>query len=319
MKDNDPKLFIDSYDDEIDLFEVLDILIKGKWLIASITAFTSIVALIYSLMLPNIYESKALLVPVETSSGVSSTLQGYSGLASLAGVNLPSQGSESNSTKAMEKVQSLSFFESNILPNIFLPELMALKSWNSSWNHQTNSLEFNQAVYDSADDTWVRKFSYPQKQIPSAQESFKEFKDMHLNLNEEKETGFIEISIKHQSPFIAQEWVNLVVNQINAFYRAKDKAEAEKSVSYINSQIIKTNYTEIKEVLAELLQQETQKLTLIEANPLYVFDFIDPPAVMEKKSEPSRALICILGALLGALLSFFILLIKNYQLKLKST
>ena len=73
-----------------------------------------------------------------------------------------------------------------------------------------------------------------------------------------------------------------------------------------------TILTEIKEALAELLQEETKKLTLIEANQYYVFDYIDPPAVMEEKSEPNRALICILSALLGGLLSILIVLIRHY-------
>ena len=46
---------------------------------------------------------------------------------------------------------------------------------------------------------------------------------------------------------------------------------------------------------AEELQEQIQKLTLIEANEFYVFEYIDPPAVMEKKSDPNRKLICIIG------------------------
>ena len=93
----------------------------------------------------------------------------------------------------------------------------------------------------------------------------------------------------------------MVVNEVNAFYRQKDKSESEKAVSYLNQQISMTGLSEIKQVLAQLLQEETKKLTLIEANQFYVFDYIDPPAVMEKKSEPKRALICILSALLGGI------------------
>ena len=36
-----------------------------------------------------------------------------------------------------------------------------------------------------------------------------------------------------------------------------------------------TDLSEIKQVIAELLKQETQKLTLIEAKQFYVYDFID--------------------------------------------
>jgi len=124
-----------DFDDEIDLRELFYVLLEGKWIIVSVTAFVSIIGVIYSLSLPNIYESKALLVPVNSSSGISGAiLEGYSGLAGLAGISLPSGGDEGNSAKAIQKISSLSFFENNILPNIYLPDLMAVKSWNSKTN-----------------------------------------------------------------------------------------------------------------------------------------------------------------------------------------
>ena len=302
-----------DFDDEIDLRELFYVLLEGKWIIVSLTAFVSIIGVIYSLLLPNIYESKAMLVPVNSSSGISGALGSYSGLAGLAGISLPSGGDEGNSAKAIQKISSLSFFENNILPNIHLPDLMAVKSWNS----KTNIVAFDESIYDTSNNTWIRDYSYPQQQIPSAQESFAVFQTEHLSLSEDKKSGFITLSIKHQSPFIAKQWAELVVNEVNAFYRQKDKSESEKAVSYLNQQISTTGLSEIKQVLAQLLQAEIKKLTLIEANESFVFDYIDPPAVMEKKSEPNRANICILIALLGGMLSILLVFIRHYFFKEK--
>ena len=302
-----------DFDDEIDLRELFYVLLEGKWIIVSLTAFVSIIGVIYSLLLPNIYESKAMLVPANSSSGISGALGSYSGLAGLAGISLPSDGVEGNSAKAIQKISSLSFFENNILPNIHLPDLMAIESWNS----KTNIVVFDESIYDTNSNTWIRDYSYPQQQIPSSQESYEVFKQ-HLSLNEDKKSSFITLSIKHQSPFVAKQWVELVVNEVNAFYRQKDKSESEKAVNYLNQQISMTGLSEIKQVLAQLLQEETKKLTLIEANQYYVFDYIDPPAVMEKKSEPKRALICILSALLGGMLSVLLVLIRHYAFNKKT-
>ena len=304
-----------DFDDELDLRELFYVLLEGKWIIVSLTAFVSIIGVIYSLLLPNIYESKALLAPVNSSSGISGSLESYSGLAGLAGISLPSGGDEGNSKKAIQKITSLSFFENRILTKIYLPDLMALKSWNSSWNSKINTLTYDDSIYDTNSNTWIRNFSYPQQQIPSAQESFEEFIEEHLTLSEDKKSGFIVLSIKHQSPFIAKQWTELVVNEINAFYRQKDKSESEKALSYLNQQISTTGLSEIKEVLAQLMQEQTKKLTLIEANQYYVFDFIDPPAVMEEKSEPKRALILILSALLGGMISIVLVLIRHYAVR----
>ncbi len=304
-----------NFDDEIDLRELFHVLLDGKWIIVSLTAFASIVGVIYSLSLPNIYQSKAMLVPVNSSSGISGALGNYSGLVGLAGINLPPGGDEGNSAKAIQKISSLSFFENSILTNIHLPDLMAVKSWNS----KINTLTYDDSIFDTNNNTWIRDFSYPQQQIPSAQESFEVFKTKHLSLSEDKKSGFITLSIKHQSPFIAKQWTELVVNEVNAFYRQKDKSDSEKAVSYLNQQISMTGLSEIKQVIAQLLQEETKKLTLIEANQYYVFDYIDPPAVMEKKSEPKRSLTLILSALLGGMLSILFVLIRHYAFSKKTS
>lgn len=301
-------------EDEIDLKEIFSALIKGKWFIFLIIALFSISGVFYSLSLPNIYQSKALLYPADQQSGgIGGAMKAYSGLAGLAGINIPSQASESNAQKAIQKVNSLSFFSDNLLPNIFLPDLMALDSWIK----ESNSLVYKEDIYDETIDTWIRDFQYPQKQIPSAQESYSVFRQ-HIQISEDEDSGFVIISIKHKSPFIAQEWTELVVNEINDYFRTKDKTEAEISATYLKEQIAKTNFTEIKKVVAELLQARTQQLSLIEVGEYYVFAYIDPPVVMEKKAEPARSIICVIFTLIGAIFGILIVIIRHYLNKTPS-
>ena len=313
MQETHSNKYSNNFDDELDFRELFYVLLHGKWIIVSVTAFVSIIGVVYSLLLPNIYESKSLLVPVATSSGISKALGSYSGLAGLAGINLSSGVDKSNSDKAIKKISSLSFFEKNILTNIYLPDLMAVKSWNS----KTNTITYDESIYEMNSNTWVRDYSYPGQQIPSAQESFEVFKAKHVSISEDSKSGFITLSVKHQSPFVAKQWVELVVNEVNSFYRQKDKAGSEKAASYLNQQISMTGLSEVKQALAQLLQEETKKLTLIEANQFYVFDYIDPPAVMEQKSQPQRSLICILSAIFGGFVGIFVALIKHYIYRTK--
>ena len=309
MQEVDKNKQTNDFDDEIDLRELFFILVKGKKIISYLTGSLLAIGIIYSLLLPSIYESKALLAPIdETSSLISSALSQYSGLAGLAGISLPTGDADSNAKKAIEVMKSLSFFENYIMPKIFLPDLFAVKYWEN----KEDKIIYDDDIFDINTNTWVRKFRYPQKLIPSAQESFEEFTEHYFNLSEDKKSGYVILSIKHQSPSLAKKWVEMFVEEINIFYRQKDKVESEKAVEYLNKQMLKTSFSEIKQATASLLQKEIQKLTLIEANPDYVFEYIYPPSEMEEESEPERFLIIFLFAFFGFFLGACFVLLRYF-------
>ena len=284
--------------EEIELVGLLNLIWESKWIIIATTSVFSIVAVIYSLSLPNIYESKALLSPVSGDIASNKSMGNVSSLANLAGINISNPAS-SNSIKALTKVKTISFFKDNILPNIFLTDLMAVKSWDP----KTNTIYYDTDKFDNESQSFIKK--------PSAQQSFKEFNDI-FHLSQDYDTGFVTISIKHQSPVISQQWTNLIVNQINEFFRINDKREAEAAMDFLNVQMAQTSYNEIKMVIAQILKNRMQQLTLIEANDFYIFSYLDPPMVMEEKIEPNRASISILGAIFGALLSILLVISREF-------
>ena len=296
-------------DDEIDLKELIGALWSQKLLIIACTVVVSSIALIYALSLPNIYTSKAILASAQQSQELSNSFRGYSGLASLAGINLPSSSS-SNEMEAIETLSSYKFFKNSFLPNIFLPDLMAVKSWDA----KTNILIYDKSLYDNLNNEWVRKVTFPKNTIPSAQEAFGVLKEKFSLFKDEK-TGFVTISVEHQSPYVAKAWLDTIIFAINQTFREDQKRRASLSVEYLNKQIAKTSYAEIKKVLSALVQKETEKLMLIEANEDYIFKVIDPPIAPEFKSKPMRTFICFIGLLLGVILGAVTALGRYYLVK----
>tara|TARA_B100000427_G_scaffold327155_1_gene337276 strand:+ start:849 stop:1757 length:909 start_codon:yes stop_codon:yes gene_type:complete len=285
---------------DIDIRELISILWKGKFIITSFIILTSIIGLIVAFQLPNFYKSEALLAPAQPSSGLNRTMQNYSGLASLAGLDLPS-GPEINQTaEAIEKIKSLSFFEKQIIPDIFLPDLMAI----DSWNRVLNLMEYDPSMFNKTEQKWIKK--------PTVQESFDEFKEL-LSISEDPNTGFIRLAIEHHSPFIAKSWVDLIISKINSSLRLEKKRIAEKSIEYLEYQMSQTNLTEIKQVLAELVQSQIQQLAVIETNEAYVFRYIDPPVASENKIKPDRLMILFLSSLLGAIFGALLVLINFFR------
>ena len=163
MQEIDSNKHTNDFDNEIDLRELFFILAQGKWIITCMTAFLLTIGIGYSLLLPNVYQSDALLAPVSPSSSlIGGSLSQYSGLASLAGINLPTGNNDDNSIKAIELMFSLNFFEEYLMPKIFLPDLMAIKSWDD----EKNIIIYDDSIFQKSSNTWVRDFSYPQK-LPS--------------------------------------------------------------------------------------------------------------------------------------------------------
>ena len=290
MQEKDIKSRTNDFDNELDLLNFYFILAKGKKIIIYVSIFLFVIGIILSLMLPNIYRSEALLAPVDESSSLfSSALSQYGGIASLAGISLQDQDVGGNSKQAIELMNSLSFFENYMMKKIFLPDLMAVKSWD----HKKNKIIYDDNIFQENSNTWVRNFSYPKTLIPSPQESYEVFKNDHFNIIEDLKTGYIRLSIQHRSPSIAKEWVGLIFEDVNEHFRQKDRINSEKAVAYLNDQMAKTSLSEIRQVTASILQKEIQKLTLIEANKDYVFEYIYPPSIMEEKSAPNRSFIII--------------------------
>ena len=58
-----------------------------------------------------------------------------------------------------------------------------------------------------------------------------------------------------------------------------------------------------------------KRLMMVEANDNYIFKVLDPPIAPELKSQPKRALIVILGTILGMVLSAVGVLVFNYTRK----
>ena len=305
---NDPLLQNPYSDDEIDLKELFMVLWSGKWLISALTGLAAAISVVIALALPNIYTASALLAPAESSGGgLSGLMKQYGGLASLAGVSLPGGEEGSRAQLGMQLMKSRAFIGDFVERRDILPELMAVESWDAG----SGDIIFDPDDYEADTSTWVRVVDLPKKPTPSLLEAHEEFMDI-LGVSEDKKTGYVTVSVDHHSPVIASQWVNWLIEDVNAAVKAQDVAEAEKSIEYLKQQVANTSLADLQAMFFELIQSQTETVMLAEVRPEYVFKTIDPAVVPEEKSKPSRALICVLGTLLGGMLGVVIVLIRHY-------
>tara|TARA_B100000927_G_C16443308_1_gene460681 strand:+ start:176 stop:1090 length:915 start_codon:yes stop_codon:yes gene_type:complete len=292
---------VDIFDDDIDLKSLFKIIWDRKFFIASLTSLAAILSVIYALSLPNIYTSKSLLAPTSQDESLSSQLSGLSGLAGLAGVSLPT-GTISNSQIAVKRIESFEFFSKYFLPNIKLENLMAAKEWDS----KGNSIIYDSSTFDNNTNKWIGAYK------PSEQKAFKEYKRI-LRISQEELTGLVYLSVDHKSPEIAKKWVDIIIYNINESMREIDKLDAQNSIDFLKQSSQTVSIQSIKEVVSKLLERQMQTLMLASSNKAYVFKTINSPIVPEDKSGPSRAIICILGTVLGGIMSILFVLFQNFR------
>ena len=296
-----------SHDEGIDLRELFGVIWRGKVTIILVTALFAVLSILYALSLPNVYRSESLLAPTQEQDNLTGAMQGLSGLAGLAGISIP-EGSASQSDQALQVLSSRSFFAEKVYPSIHLPDLMA----NPRWDPETNTLSYDDDLYDAGRGQWIRQVAFPSQVTPTVQEAHAFFTQNVLNVSSDTLTGFVTLSVDHVSPYIARDWAELMILEINEQFRSRDHEVALSSIAYLNNQIATTSVVEVRQALSQLLQNQIQTSMLTDANPDYVFSVIDPPIPPELKYSPRRSLILILATLLGGMLGILTVLVRHY-------
>lgn len=301
---------LNQYDDEIDLRELFGVLWAGKIKIIAITAVFAVASIIYALSVPNQYKATALLAPAQSSGGgLSGALGQLGGLASLAGVSLGG-GESSEGQIAQEIMKSWSYIEGFIDDNDLAVELAAAQGWSKG----SNELQINDSVYDTQNKQWLVENEAGVTGPPTSWSLFQAFSE-RLAVSEDKKSGLVSVSIEYYSPLIAKQWVDMYVESINRFMQQRQMDKVTRNIAYLQEQIGKTSIAEMQEVFYSIIEEQTKSKMLAEASPDYAFVAVGPSMVPEQKSQPKRALMCILGTLLGGMLSVLLVLIMHYARK----
>ena len=301
---------LNQYDDEIDLRELFGVLWAGKIKIIAITAVFTIASVIYAFSVSNQYKATALLSPAQSSGGgLSGALGQLGGLASLAGVSIGG-GESSEAQVAQEIMKSWSFIEGFIESNNLAVEVYAADGWSKG----SNELQINADIFDQSKNQWLIEDDAGKLSAPTSWKLYQSFSS-RLAVSEDKKSGLVSVSIEYYSPQIAKQWLDMYVAAINAHMQQRQVAKVTTNIEYLQAQIEKTAIAEMQEVFYTIIEEQIKNKMLAEASPDYAFVAVSPSMVPEEKSQPKRALICILGTLLGGMLSVLLVLVMHYGRK----
>ncbi|MDO6426510.1 Wzz/FepE/Etk N-terminal domain-containing protein [Thalassotalea sp. 1_MG-2023] len=293
---------------DITFAELFSGIYHGKFIIILGTLASAILAVVVSLSLPNQYRSSAtLIVNVDSNSKLASLAGGLGGLANIAGINIGNSSDNSNPIVARELISSQGFILNFVDKHLMLVPMMASKGWKVDSNELIN----DEDIYDSSLNEWkIDENSNPLLR-PRKEDVVKRFKEI-VRLSEDSKTGVLTLSVEFYSPYLAQEWLELLIAEVNNTIREYDIGQTSKNIEYLSSLIEETNNSNLHQVFYSLIEEQTKKLMLSKARIDYVFRTIDPPSVPEKKSKPARAVICVLVTIAGSIIFTIIALVRYF-------
>ncbi len=277
-----------------------------------------------SLMLTNYYSAGISLFPADNNVSGVDQLQS---LALTAGINIGQKEQNYNITDVAKSRRIAEKVISNKWSNIRNGNESLIDFWGLSKRGFLSKI-FNNSVSESTilNSALNKYFSL-------------------LNVDEDRRTGLIQVSIEMESPSLAAEVANFIGSEIQSYIQTQNSAQAAKEKLFINDRLIvvkaelenlednlknfkernrgyevspdlfmkysqKLREVEAKQQVYVTLQQQLELARINEVKQTPIINILDDAKPPVNKSKPNRILITILFILAGFIISSSILLVK---------
>ena len=137
-----------------------------------------------------------------------------------------------------------------------------------------------------------------------------------LNVDRDRKSGLITVSIAWRSRPAAAAWANEIVERVNEEMRLRALAAAAASTRYLEKEREETQLVETREAINRLIESEIRQKMLASVTKEYVFRVVDRalPADLDDRLRPKRLMLLIVG-LFGGLILGSIAVVLGFALR----
>lgn len=317
--------FPEENEDEIDLFELWDLLWMRRKLIGYIVGVMVVMTAMSSLFMPNIYAARAIIMPVERDGSMASALmQQMGGLSGLMGLSGPSSSTEMVLVLQSNILREKIIYDYNLLPVLFKgqweKEAKASKEKNKVKKERTgeftlnaHSLFFMLIEPMMPDDKNILK---KDTGVPDIWEGLRLLEGI-VKIDHNIKDNSITISAESDDPVFAANLVNYFLTGLNNHMSNEAKRVADINKKYLEDQLLKTADPLTKQKIYNMIAQQVETSMMAEVKENFTFKVIDPPKVPDKKIKPKRAMMVISSFLVSLVLGVMIVFILQFFEKIK--
>jgi uncharacterized protein involved in exopolysaccharide biosynthesis len=316
-RQSEPIKSVTEYEDEIDLLELVKTIWKGKKLIIGIVLICTIGMAVMSLFMTNVYTAKAVLKPTSQTQGgakLSALASQFGGLASLAGIAMPSSAS---STEMVTLLRS-NILKKEIIENYQLLPILFHDQWDGekkAWKKSGISLNPLTLISGLLP---ARQGISKKKPGPDTWDGIRALNGI-VNVNYNMKEDIITISVNFRDPDIAAQIANYFIVALNDHMSLEAKRVAIINREYLEKQLTETNDPIVQQKIYNLIADKIETMMMAEVKEGFAFKVLDPPMAPDKKSAPKRAQMVIVAFMVSLFFSVFVVLLREYIKKIKAT
>jgi uncharacterized protein involved in exopolysaccharide biosynthesis len=276
-------------EDRFEFARLVSVVLSG-WKVTVICGLSgAILAAVIAMQMTPQYRAHALIAPVQASGGIGGNLRSqFGGLAALAGVDLGSANTRKEESFAT--LASSGFAREFITTEGIMPQLFP-KLW------------------DATAKAWRAD-----KEKPTIGDATLRFVGDICSVVEDRKTGLISVTVEFESPRLAAQWANRMVELVNERLRAEATQNATRSIEYLNGELAKTNVVELRQAIFRLIETQVNNAMLASVQREYAFRFIDRAVPPEHRFSPKRVLLTLLGGIAGGAIGMLLsLVLRAYR------
>ncbi|MEL6870052.1 MAG: hypothetical protein AAFO81_09655 [Pseudomonadota bacterium] len=235
----------------------------------------------YAIVAKPVYRVQVVMLPTDDFA-VSGSESGLGGISSSLGLLAGLVPGGSRSVEAIATLESSAFLERFVVKHELLPILYS-------------------DLWDASSGSW--RSDVEQSDIPDVSDAIEYFREDCLSLDEQTATKLTTLTIEWKEPTTAASWANAIVADLNAELQAREIAESESMISYLQAELESTTIIGLQQSIFRLLEQQVQSKAFARVRAEYAFRVIDPAVApdVDDYIRPNRIVIVLTG-LFGGLI-----------------
>lgn len=288
-------------EDEIDLRELWQTILKGKTLIILFTFLVTTLAVVYALKQPNVYSSEAILIPTESDSGGGA----LGGLAAMAGVSLGGASMTPDSA-----------FDSLLHNYEFMKEFVVKNKVLDYYSQEDIDKNY---VFALGYRDIYEFFKSDKKDEQGKEEQVKDKEEMIYNLilniqtkfaiSSDKKTSLISVSYSDMDRTYPPKIINAFLEDASKYLVDNNLKNLNNSLKYFQEELSHADEIELRQNLSMLISKLLEKKIMTKSKQYYQCDILTLPheSYIKNKAKPKRALIVVVAFVTGFILSIFLI------------